>query len=48
MTIYSLLMALGLVVVIGIIVKGFWGSTRVKSLEQPDNSQGSPPHGEGQ
>ena len=37
MTIYDLLMMTGLVVVVGVIVKGFWSSTRVKSIEQPDN-----------
>jgi FtsZ-interacting cell division protein ZipA len=40
MTIYNLLMALGLVVVVGIVVKGLWSSTRVKPVEQPDNWQG--------
>jgi FtsZ-interacting cell division protein ZipA len=39
MTIYNLLMIIGLVVVIGVIVKGFWSSTRVKPMEQPDNWQ---------
>lgn len=39
MTIYNLLMAFGLVVVVGIVVKGFWGSTRVKPIKQPDNWQ---------
>lgn len=37
MTIYNLLMALGLIVVAGIVVKGFWGSARIKPKEQPDN-----------
>ena len=46
MTIYNLLMVFGLVVVVGIFVKGFWSSTRVKQLEQPDNWQG-PPGGNG-
>jgi hypothetical protein len=35
--IYNLLMAFGVVVVVGIIVKGFRGATRVKPIEQPDN-----------
>lgn len=37
MTIYNLLMIVGLIAVVSIIVKGFWSSTRVKSIEQPDN-----------
>ena len=40
MTIYNLLMVIGLVVVVGIFVKGFWSSTRIKQLEQPDHWQG--------
>ncbi len=49
MTIYDLLMVFGLVVVAGIIVKGFWGSMRVKPIEQPDNwqSQGNQSSGGG-
>jgi hypothetical protein len=43
MTIYNILMGLGLVAVAGIIVKGFWSSTRVKPIEQPDNWQNNPP-----
>lgn len=39
MTIGDALALLGLVVVAGIIVKGFWDSTRVKPIEQPDNWQ---------
>ena len=40
-------MALGFVVVVGIIVKGFWKAYRVKPIEQPDNWQSAsdPPHG---
>ncbi|MBX4871399.1 hypothetical protein [Rhizobium bangladeshense] len=45
MTFYNLLMSLGVVVLIGILLKGFWGVTRVKPLEQHDNPQsdGAPP-----
>ncbi|MFJ1312159.1 hypothetical protein [Agrobacterium sp. P15N1-A] len=45
MTFDNLLMTLGVVVLAGIIFKGFWGVTRVKPLEQPDNPQsdGAPP-----
>lgn len=47
MTIYDALMALCLVLAVGIIVKGFWGSTRVKPIEQPDNWQNyTPPDGD--
>ena len=37
MTIYELLMSVGCVVVLGVIVKGFWSGTRVKPTDQPDN-----------
>lgn len=45
MTLYNVLMSFGVVVLIGILAKGFWGVTRIKPLEQPDNAQsdGSPP-----
>ncbi|MBX5088315.1 MULTISPECIES: hypothetical protein [Rhizobium] len=45
MTVYNLLMSLGVVVLIGILLKGFWAVTRVKPREQPDNPQsdGAPP-----
>ncbi|MGK6317497.1 hypothetical protein [Neorhizobium sp. DT-125] len=45
MTLYNVLMSFGVVVLIGILLKGFWGVTRVKPLEQPDNAQsdGVPP-----
>jgi hypothetical protein len=46
-TIGDVLALLGLVVVVGIIVKGFWGSTRVKPIEQPDNWQDYPSRREG-
>ena len=39
MTFYNLMMSFGLVVMIAVMVKGFWGITRVKPLEQPDNAQ---------
>ena len=39
MTIHDLLVIFGCIVVVGIIVKGFWGATRVKPIEQPDNWQ---------
>lgn len=39
MTLYNVLMSLGVVVLIGILLKGFWGVTRMKPLEQPDNAQ---------
>lgn len=39
MTVYNLLMSFGFVVMIGVLVKGFWGVTSVKPLEQPDNAQ---------
>jgi hypothetical protein len=38
MTIYNALMTLGVVVIAGIIAKGFWSARRVKAIEQPDNS----------
>jgi FtsZ-interacting cell division protein ZipA len=37
MTIYNALMMLGVIVLVGIVVKGFWGARRVKAIEQPDN-----------
>ncbi|KSV84796.1 hypothetical protein N184_33795 [Sinorhizobium sp. GL28] len=45
MTFYNLRMGLGLIGMIGIMVTGFWGITRVKPLEQHDNRQsdGAPP-----
>lgn len=45
MTLYNVLMSLGVVVLIGILLKGFWGVTRIKALKQPDNAQsnGVPP-----
>lgn len=45
MTFDNLLMGLGVVVLAGILVKGFWGVTRIEPLEQPDNAQsdGAPP-----
>ena len=48
MTIYNILMGLGLVAVAGIIVKAFWSSTRVKPIDQPDNWQRdyAPPSGD--
>ncbi|SCB60468.1 hypothetical protein GA0061105_11139 [Rhizobium aethiopicum] len=39
MTLYNVLMFLGLVVMIGVVVKGFWGVTRLKPLEQHDSPQ---------
>lgn len=45
MTFYNVLMGLGLVVMIGVVVKGFWRATRLEPREQPDNPQsdGAPP-----
>lgn len=45
MTIYNVVMTLGVVVVLAIIAKGFWSAGRVKAIEQPDNSQQTPPDG---
>jgi FtsZ-interacting cell division protein ZipA len=39
MTIYNVLMMLGVIVLVGIVVKGFWGARRIKAIEQPDNWQ---------
>lgn len=39
MTLYDILMALCVVVVAGILVKGFWNSARVKRINQRDNWQ---------
>jgi FtsZ-interacting cell division protein ZipA len=39
MTIYNALMIVGVIVVVAIIVKGFWSARRVKAIEQPDNWQ---------
>ncbi len=39
MTLYDILMALCVAVAVGVLVKGFWSSTRVKSINQPDNWQ---------
>jgi FtsZ-interacting cell division protein ZipA len=45
MSLYNVLMSLGVVVLIGILLKGFWGVTRIEPLKQPDNAQsdGVPP-----
>ena len=39
MTGYDWLMAFGAVVLVGIVVRGFWRAEKVDSLEQPDNWQ---------
>jgi hypothetical protein len=39
MTINHILAAFGFLVVIGIIVKGFWAADSIKPMEQPDNWQ---------
>jgi FtsZ-interacting cell division protein ZipA len=38
MTVYNALMILGALVLVAIVVKGFWGGRRVKAIEQPDNA----------
>jgi hypothetical protein len=43
--IYNFLMAFGVVVVAGIIVKGFRSAARVKPIEQPDNWRNYSPGG---
>ena len=39
MTIYNVLMMLGVIAIVAIVVKGLWGGRRVKAIEQPDNWQ---------
>ena len=49
MTIYNALMTLGVIVIVAIIVKGFWSARRVKAGEPPDNwpsTGGSHPGGD--
>ncbi|WP_256752322.1 hypothetical protein [Mesorhizobium sp. Mes31] len=48
MTISGILAALGGLIVLGIIVKGFWGGDRVKPIEQPDNWQNHTSGGPGE
>jgi hypothetical protein len=42
MTAYGWLMAVGLVVLIGIVVKGFLKADRTQAIEQPNNDYGYP------
>lgn len=46
MSVYNLCMGLGVVVLIGIVLKGFWGCTKIKPVELLDNPQsdGIPPN----
>jgi hypothetical protein len=37
MTLYDALMVLGLVILVGIILKGFWAANRVKPTDQREN-----------
>lgn len=46
MTMYDGLMALCVIFAIGVIAKGFWGSTRVKPINQPDNFKDLGPTGD--
>jgi hypothetical protein len=46
MTMYDGLMALCVVFAVGVIAKGFWGSTRVKPIDQPDNFKDLGPTGD--
>jgi hypothetical protein len=46
MTVYHILMALGVVVVMAIVVKGFWSGDSVRPIEQPDNHYGGGPNGQ--
>ena len=37
MTIYDIVMAIGVLVIAGIIVKGFWAFKQTKPIDQPDS-----------
>ena len=37
MTIYDFVMAIGVLIIAGIIVKGFWAFKRIKQIDQPDS-----------
>ncbi len=37
--VYGIVMALGGLVIVGVILKGFWAGDSVKSIEQQDNWQ---------
>jgi hypothetical protein len=45
MTISGILATVGGLVVLAIIIKGFWSADKVEPIDQPDNSHGA--HGSG-